>query len=383
MRSWGETSSILCFHAAGRTHSNRVSAPHSAHTPMAHLHCLIQRGLSRSCGLPADQDSFLGELKEISRGVDPDGLPPESQCDHCRRATPDKRIEHGSASGARRSDWQFHQCFGKHSILILRKVGILHWNGPDIRRHTAPRSFHDAFLPQHRWRCGFSNRIHVVVCVFAFHKVKENLVGRSQSVLGCARDMLWLVPDHFASDFPPQFSHRECDSPRDSQPFLSFALVIEIEPVASCGPCDTVQLFPDGHEGCNVFLHGVFASDFVDRVADVPTSAVVRRACDGAIHGIIGQVSEHFSGISKQEPALPACEERRCHVRRNHGYIHTLFATRETRTWARPRSVFAGLSLARSLKGFYLRKNCKRLINSFASFSRECVVSLIQTCNRR
>src|SRR5205807_9324395 len=62
------------------------------------------------------------------------------------------------------------------------------------------------------------------------------------------------------------------DSPRDSQPFLSFALVIEIEPVASHGPCDTVQLFPDGREGFNVFLHGLFASDFVDRVADVPTS---------------------------------------------------------------------------------------------------------------
>src|SRR5437870_11955467 len=72
MRSWGETSSILCFHAAGRTHSNRVSAPHSAHTPMAHLHCLIQRGLSRSCGLPADlQDSFLGELKEIAEASIP------------------------------------------------------------------------------------------------------------------------------------------------------------------------------------------------------------------------------------------------------------------------------------------------------------------------
>src|SRR5205807_3300540 len=144
--------------------------------------------------------------------------------------------------------------------------------------------------------------------------------------------MLWLVPDHLASDFPPDFPHRECDSPRDSQPFLSFALVIEIEPVASRGPCDTVQLSPDGREGFNIFLHGLFASDFVDRVADVPTSAVVRRARDGAIHGTISHSPKHFSGISKQEPALPAGEERRCHVRRNHGYIHTLFATRETRT---------------------------------------------------
>src|SRR6266571_7551844 len=47
---------------SGRTHSNRVSAPHSAHAPMAHLHGTIERGLSRSCGLPAElQDSFLGE----------------------------------------------------------------------------------------------------------------------------------------------------------------------------------------------------------------------------------------------------------------------------------------------------------------------------------
>src|SRR2546422_9257548 len=120
--------------------------------------------------------------------------------------------------------------------------------------------------------------------------------------------MLWLVPDPLASDLPPDFSHRECDSPRDSQPFLSFALVIEIEPVASRGPCDTVQLFPDGREGFNVFLHGLFASDFVDRVADVPTSAVVRRARDGAIHGIFSQGSGYFSGVSKQKPPPPAGE---------------------------------------------------------------------------
>src|SRR2546421_1122259 len=107
--------------------------------------------------------------------------------------------------------------------------------------------------------------------------------------------MLWLVPDPLASDLPPDFSHRECDSPRDSQPFLSFALVIEIEPVASRGPCDTVQLFPDGREGFNVFLHGPFASDFVDRVADVPTSAVVRRAWGAAIHGGFSLGSEHLS----------------------------------------------------------------------------------------
>src|SRR2546430_16383679 len=126
--------------------------------------------------------------------------------------------------------------------------------------------------------------------------------------------MLWLVPDHLASDLPPDFSHRECDSPRNSQPFPSFALVIEIEPVASRGPCNTIQLFPDGHEGCNVFLHCLFASDFVDRVADVPTSAVVRRARDGAIHGIFSQGSEDFSGVSKQKPTLPAGEDGGYHV---------------------------------------------------------------------
>src|SRR5438034_9101010 len=129
--------------------------------------------------------------------------------------------------------------------------------------------------------------------------------------------MLWLVPDHLASDLPPDFSHRECDSPRDSQPFLSFALVIEIEPVASRGPCDTVQLFPDGREGFNICLHGLFASDFVDRVADVPTSAVVRRARDGSIHAVLRQRSGYFSGISKQKPALPVGEARRCNVQRN------------------------------------------------------------------
>src|SRR5436309_15230565 len=136
--------------------------------------------------------------------------------------------------------------------------------------------------------------------------------------------MLWVVSGPLASDLPPDFAPRECVAPRNSQTFLSFALVIEIEPVASHGPCDTVQLFPDGREGFNVCLHGPFASDFVDRIADVPTSAVVRRARDGAIHGIFSQGSEYFSGISKQEPALPAGEVRRCHVRRNHGYIHTL-----------------------------------------------------------
>src|SRR5438309_5924735 len=205
-------------------------------------------------------------------------------------------------------------------------------------------------------------------------------MGRSQSVLGCVGDMLWLVPDHFASDLPPDFSHRECDSPRNSQPFLSFALVIEIEPVASRGPCDTVQLPPDGREGFNIFLHGLFASDFVDRVADVPTSAVGRRACDGAIHGIIGQSSEHFTGISKQEPALPACEERRCHVRRNHGYIHTFLQPARRAPRHAPRSLSSRFFLARTLQGFYLQKSCMRPISSFASFSRGCVVALIQTC---
>src|SRR5712691_6178983 len=44
-------------------HSNRVSAAHSAHATIAHLHGMIERGLSRSCGLSADlQDPFLGEL---------------------------------------------------------------------------------------------------------------------------------------------------------------------------------------------------------------------------------------------------------------------------------------------------------------------------------
>src|SRR5207244_6689691 len=59
---------------SSRTHSNRVSARHSAHAPMAHLHGTIERGWSRSCGLPAElQDSYLGERSVISRGVDPDG----------------------------------------------------------------------------------------------------------------------------------------------------------------------------------------------------------------------------------------------------------------------------------------------------------------------
>src|SRR5207244_11408845 len=119
------------------------------------------------------------------------------------------------------------------------------------------------------------------------------------------------------------------------------------------------------------------------RGGHVPPNDSARRARAGAVQRIFSHGSEYFSGISKQEPALPAGEERRCHVRRNHGYIHTLFATRETRTWARSRSVSARFSLARSLKGFYLQKNCMRLISSFASFSRGCVVALIQTCNRR
>src|SRR5467141_4508134 len=113
--------------------------------------------------------------------------------------------------------------------------------------------------------------------------------------------MFRLVPDHLASDFPPYFSHCECNSPRDPQPFLPFALVIEIEPVTSRGLCNAVQLSPDGSEGFNVLLHGLFASDFVDRVADVPTSAVVRRARDGAIHGICSQGSEDFSSVSKKK----------------------------------------------------------------------------------
>src|SRR3989454_1879530 len=126
--------------------------------------------------------------------------------------------------------------------------------------------------------------------------------------------MLWLVPDHLASDFPSHFSHGECDAPRDSQPFLPFALVIEIEPVAPRGLCNTVYLSPDGREGFNVFLHGLFASDFVDTVSDVPTAAVVRRARDGAIHGIFSQGSGDFSGISAQKPPLPAGRNRGYHV---------------------------------------------------------------------
>src|SRR5712692_35734 len=149
--------------------------------------------------------------------------------------------------------------------------------------------------------------------------------------------MLWLMPDHLASDFPPDFSHCEGISPRDSQPFVPFALVVEIEPVTSRGPCDAVQLSPDGHEGLNVFLHGLFASDFVDRVADVPTSAVVRRARDGAIHGFVNHSPEYFSGVSKQEPALSAGEEGRYHVRRNHGQTHT-FLQRARRAFCHART---------------------------------------------
>src|SRR3989442_15774152 len=120
---------------------------------MAHLHGMIEPGLSRSCGLSAElKDSFLGERQAISRGVDPDGFPPESQCDHCRRAAPDKGIEHRSASRACRSDWQLDQCLGKHGIGTLRIDGVLDLDGPDICRHTAARSLHDAILPQNWWR---------------------------------------------------------------------------------------------------------------------------------------------------------------------------------------------------------------------------------------
>src|SRR2546426_11705085 len=37
MMSSGPTCSIFSFQTSGRTHSNRVFAPHSAHAPMAHL----------------------------------------------------------------------------------------------------------------------------------------------------------------------------------------------------------------------------------------------------------------------------------------------------------------------------------------------------------
>src|SRR3989454_11954497 len=92
--------------------------------------------------------------------------------------------------------------------------------------------------------------------------------------------MLWLVPDHLASDFPSDFSHRECDAPRDSQPFLPFAFVIEIEPVAPRGLCNTVYLSADVRESCNVFLHVLFDSDVADTISDVPTYAEVRRQRD-------------------------------------------------------------------------------------------------------
>src|SRR2546426_1176527 len=122
---------------------------------------------------------------------------------------------------------------------------------------------------------------------------------------------------------------QESWSPRLEWSRHPFALVIEIEPVTSPGPCNTVHFSPDGREGFNVFLHGLFASDFVDRVADVPTSAVVRRARDGAIHGIISQGSEDFSGVSQQKPALPAGEDGGHHLRRNHGRTHTLLQPRD------------------------------------------------------
>ena len=48
-----------------------------------------------------------------------------------------------------------------------------------------------------------------------------------------------------------------------------------------------------------------------------------------------------------------------------------------------PRSVSAGSSLARGLKGFDLQKNCMRPIGGFASFSRGCFLALTQTCNQR
>src|SRR2546422_6312304 len=181
--------------------------------------------------------------------------------------------------------------------------------------------------------------MRVVVCVFTFHKVKELLVGRSESVLIHSPDMLWLMPDPLASDFPSDFSHCECDSPRDAQPFVPFALVIEIEPVASRGLCNTAYLSPDGHEGFNVFLYGPFASDFVDSVARVSTSAVVRRARDGAIHGIIKHSPEDFSGVSKQKPALPTAEDGRYHVRSNPGQTHIPFLQPARRAFSHDRTL--------------------------------------------
>src|SRR5713226_7396213 len=69
MMSSGPTCSIFCFHTPGRTHSNRVSAPHSAHAPMAHLHCMIQRGLSRRSS--TDLVASVSWLSSVARKASP------------------------------------------------------------------------------------------------------------------------------------------------------------------------------------------------------------------------------------------------------------------------------------------------------------------------
>jgi len=60
MRSLAPTCSIFCFPASGRTHSNCVCFPHSAHTPMAHP------SLYRSMGrVEEDLDGF-GRLRFLA-----------------------------------------------------------------------------------------------------------------------------------------------------------------------------------------------------------------------------------------------------------------------------------------------------------------------------
>jgi len=60
MRSLGSTCSIFCFPPSGRTHSNCVSAPHSAHLPMAHPSPYGSMGFAE-----ADLDGF-GRLRFLA-----------------------------------------------------------------------------------------------------------------------------------------------------------------------------------------------------------------------------------------------------------------------------------------------------------------------------
>ena len=66
MRRTVRSSSLAAFFESGLNPAGPIRTvflpPHSAHAPMAHLHGMIERGLSRSCGLSAElQDPFLGE----------------------------------------------------------------------------------------------------------------------------------------------------------------------------------------------------------------------------------------------------------------------------------------------------------------------------------